>query len=155
MLVVYNVRNMRVLDVIDGQSSLLIEDSTMASSNKFPIQDVIRCHDFFGVKANNSKFHLIGENPTCFTMGNKTIICLDGRDEIRFRNMKNPVNLIILSHADKMDMEALKRVFHPQTVILDGTNPLWKIADIRSRIEALHLQCFSVAEQGAFVLRFS
>lgn len=64
-------------------------------------------------------------------------------------------DIVVASHASTLDFKMLKNTFHPRVIVLDATNPMWKIGHLRRNIEALHLQCFSVTEQGAYMLPLS
>src|SRR5690606_17556050 len=82
---------------------------------------------------------------------NIVLLRIDSSFRLDDENIIKP-NLIILSQNANVDLPELIKKFKPEIMIIDGSNSLWKIAQWKSDCEELHLPCFSVAEDGAFIL---
>jgi competence protein ComEC len=155
LLLVYNIKGASGIEFIDGQNGILFADSALVKSDGMMKQAVGACHDFLRVKKQNAAICNLNEKPKMVKTKKQTILLLDGRNANLLKSDSLSTDIIVVSNASTLDFMMLKNCFHPRVVVLDGTNPMWKIDNLRRKIEALNLQCFSVAEQGAYMLKLS
>ena len=87
-----------------------------------------------------------------FLFLDKKILLIDRPVIFQPQEQKINVDYIIISENPKLDIARLAQVFNCGVFIFDGSNSLWKIAEWKKVCEQLHLRCYSVPEQGAFVL---
>lgn len=152
---VYNLKGLRGIEIIRGRSSVLFADSTLLKPHGLKNKTIVLCHDFFRVKEENTSIFNITDQPKWIQSGKQTILFIDGKSRQCFNNNAMTADIVVASHASTLDFTMLKNAFHPRVIVLDATNPMWKIGRLRRNIEALHLQCFSVTEQGAYILPLS
>jgi competence protein ComEC len=60
------------------------------------------------------------------------------------------VDYLIISGNPKSDLKDILRNINPSIVILDSSNPLWKVKEWMKEAHNLHVQCHSVSISGAF-----
>ena len=65
---------------------------------------------------------------------------------------KIAVDFIVLSKNPSVTITGLTDVFTCRQFVFDPSNPVWKVAKWRQECSRLGIPCFSVADQGAFVL---
>jgi len=61
---------------------------------------------------------------------------------------------LLLSHHPKLSIMQLKDMFVFKMIIFDASNPLWQIQQWKNDCSALTLRCFSVPDQGAYLINF-
>jgi competence protein ComEC len=94
------------------------------------------------------------QNDLFYSFNNKKILIIDNAISFMPANEKINVDYIIISKNPKLYIPQLAQVFNCSQYIFDGSNSLWKIVKWEKDCEQLHLRCYSVPEQGAFVVDF-
>jgi competence protein ComEC len=92
--------------------------------------------------ANN----FIDSNFNCFTIGDAAYCQAFNKTYLRMPK----VDYLLLSHNAKVDLSQLDSTHYPKTIIIDGSNSLWKISQWKTQASALPLRLHITAEQGAW-----
>jgi competence protein ComEC len=74
-------------------------------------------------------------------------------DEINFEALseKIVVDVLLITGNPKVNINDLAQVFHPQMIVMDASNSMWKIAKWQKACETLLLPHYSIPEKGAFI----
>lgn len=62
------------------------------------------------------------------------------------------VDIVILRKDPDIEIQSIVRCFHPDQIIFDPTNTWYHIRKWKEQAEKLSISCYSVTEEGAFVL---
>ena len=151
-LIVYNVPQHQSIDFINGNAYKFIGDSVLLSDGM--LQNFHLKPGRIALQLNNEVDSIpeLHSNSMFYQFGNKKILLIDR--SILFQPVEEKINVdyIIISKNPKLYIPQLAKVFNCQQFIFDGSNPLWKIAKWKKDCEQLHLRCYSVSEQGAFIV---
>ena len=150
-IIVYNVPQHQAIDIIDGHEyhfigdSILLEDGVLQNFHLKPARIALQLNG--RVDSMNSIF----QQSSFYQYGNKKIVLIDEPIVFEPLQQKIDVDMIIISKSPRLYIPQLAAVFNCKQYVFDASNSLWKIAKWQKDCEALHLQCYSIPEQGAFV----
>jgi competence protein ComEC len=82
----------------------------------------------------------------------KRIIMVDSAVYYEPHVNKLKIDLLIISKNPSLRISAIAAAIRPSVVVFDASNSLWKIANWKKECLILALPCFSIPEQGAYVL---
>ncbi|SIO44049.1 ComEC/Rec2 family competence protein [Chitinophaga niabensis] len=82
----------------------------------------------------------------------KRILRLTGRLPDKLPATKMKIDYILLSHNPRVDISCLRDYFIYETIIFDSSNTPFLIRKWKSAAKKLPLRCFSVPDEGAFVV---
>ncbi len=83
---------------------------------------------------------------------NKSIMIVDSEVQFESTINKIKIDVLLICKNPKIQIAEITSSVSPSTVVFDGSNSLWKIAQWKKECEELHLQYFITREQGAFIL---
>ena len=150
VLVVYNIPKSHNIDLIVGKKYIFQSDSNLLT-NKSAL--------FFYVTPTRKYFRVQSDNSTSITNGNNNVILnLYGK---KMAIINSPFNADTLLHVDyllitgnpKFNIIDIKEKIKCQKIIFSASNSLWKISKWKKECDSLHLQCFSLQDDGAFVVK--
>jgi competence protein ComEC len=83
---------------------------------------------------------------------NKKILLID--KAVDFSRLEEKINIdaLIISKNPSLKIASLMDAIRPSMIVFDASNSLWKIAQWKKECLMLALPCFSIPEQGAYVL---
>jgi competence protein ComEC len=150
-LVVYNIPQHQAIDFIYGQSCFfktddaLLKDDLLQNFNLKPARTLYRISSSDTIPP---AFNLSGY----FVFGNKTIIVID--DSWQYHPAAERINadVIIISQNPRLSIEELLLVFNCRQLVLDASNPPWKVNKWKADCQKLRLACHPVVDNGAFVM---
>ncbi len=82
----------------------------------------------------------------------KKILLVDSVLAFQPLTNKLPIDVLIISKNPSLNITDITNTIKPSIIVFDSSNSLWKIAKWKKECLALALPCFSIPEQGAFVL---
>lgn len=82
----------------------------------------------------------------------KKIIMIDTITKFLPLINKIKIDVLLIYKNPKVHIADIVTAVKPNTVVFDGSNSMWKIAQWKKECEELHLPYFITTEQGAFVL---
>ena len=151
-LIVYNVPQHQSIDFINGNAYKFVGDSVLLSDGM--LQNFHLKPGRIALQLNNEVDSIpeLHSNSMFYQYDNKNIMLIDRA--ILFQPAAQKINMdyIIISKNPKLYISQLAKVFNCDQFIFDGSNSLWKIAKWKKDCEQLHLPCYSVPEQGAFIV---
>ncbi|MGX5818328.1 ComEC/Rec2 family competence protein [Chitinophaga lutea] len=142
-LIVYNVPRNTLIEFLDGERSVLAGDSI----------DAVR----FTAPAHLA----LGLSRATFSYTRKRYFVLNNGKRLLILNGRLPrypppapifINYILLTHNPPIDISRLHHFFTYEQLIFDGSNAGFRLREWKNACNALPLRCFSVPDEGAFVV---
>ena len=150
-LIVYNVPQHQSIDFINGNQfkfigdTILLQDGMLQNFHLKPSRIALQ------LNKNVDQLNSLYQHKNFYQYNNSRILIIDNNLSFTPDSQKINVDYIIISKNPKLNISQLTKTFNCTQIIFDGSNSLWKIAKWKKECEELHLQCYSVAEQGAFI----
>ena len=149
---------MSAIDFITAKSNVLLTDTAFAKNESALLFHVK--HNWWDSGINDSKIICDSVNTNSLFIKNniiqfydKKIVLLNKQNEIYGFNktMESPLNIdyLIVSNNPKLKMENVLKVIHPQKIIFDSSNSVYRINKWKEECAANNQNCYSVAESGA------
>jgi competence protein ComEC len=152
-LIVYNVPQYQAIDFIDGNNyqfvgdSALLVDGMLQNFHLKPGRIQMQLN-----KQVDSVKNIFTAQNLFYQFGDKKILLINKPISFVMLQEKINVDIIIISKSPKLYIPQLASVFNCKQIIFDASNSLWKIEKWKKDCEGLHLQNYSVPQQGAFIL---
>ena len=143
-LIMYNTPHRMAIDFIFSNHYVYMGDKN-TNENKMLQQSRQYFHAFHPVLLKNDWV-----NQT-IKFNNKKIIIIDSAFRIERLNQSKTVDILIISNFRNKELKEILSLIHTQLIIFDAANSLWKIAKWKKESSALHLQCFSIPDDGAII----
>ncbi|MEI8052945.1 MAG: ComEC/Rec2 family competence protein [Bacteroidota bacterium] len=151
-IIVYNIPHYRAIDFIRGNEYYFHGDHYLQQSPDLNRFYLIPTRNSIGVNKANNKLPGLGNNNLILSFYNTKIVIVDSTTQLNSDTVNYNTDIAILSNNPKININTIAQKFHPHCIIFDASNSLWKIEKLKKECEALNLPCFSIVEQGAFVL---
>jgi competence protein ComEC len=150
-IIVYNVPSYKAIDFVDGNRYQFVGDDDLARDGL--LQNFHLKPGRISLMLNNKEENLatLYRHNNFYQFHNKRILIIDSAVVYIPLAEKMYVDYIIISKNPKIFISKLAAVFNCNIYIFDASNSLWKIDKWKYGCEELHLQFYSVPEQGAFV----
>jgi competence protein ComEC len=150
-IIVYNVPQHQAIDFITGNEyrflgdSILLEDGVLQNFHLKPARIALQLQ-----KRSDSMQAIFQQRPF-YQFGNKKILVIDKPIWFEKEQQKIDVDLIIISKNPVLSMSRLAAVFNCGQYIFDASNSFWKISQWQQDCNNLHLNYYSVPDNGAYV----
>lgn len=147
-LIVYNVPKYSAMDLIVGRTYAFIGDSALLFDDftrNFHLQPSRVLHRI-------EQKQTIPINCKSFNFGNKQIAEIDSTQSFLPLDVKQKIDLLILSKNPKLYISNLLKTFSVQQIVIDGSVPQWKAKLWKHDCDSFHISCHDVSEKGAFVM---
>ncbi|RPD40238.1 ComEC/Rec2 family competence protein [Chitinophaga barathri] len=146
LLVIYNLPKLTAVEYIEGRKSTLAGDSAglihpqlAASQLELGVKDVVRISYI--------------RDGCLLSAGNKRMLILRGNlQHAPPVSKKIKIDYILFSHNPKVDISRLQEFFIYDQLIFDASNTAFLLRKWKNACNELPLRCFSVPDQGAFVV---
>lgn len=146
-LIVYNTPKHAALDIISGRDYAFLGDSSLlldGFERNFHLQPSRILH-----RVSPQVWQAPRRN---FVLAGKQFLLLDAALPFAAVEPKQQIDVLILSKNPKIYISKLINSFILKQVVIDGSVPAWKAALWKKDCDSLKIPCYSVSEQGAFVL---
>jgi ComEC/Rec2-related protein len=153
-LIVYNVPQLQSIDFINGNAYKFIGDSILLVDGMLQNFHLKPARIALQLNKKIDSLSTLFQNNSFYFFNGKKILLIDNAISFIPANEKINVDYIIISKNPKLYIPQLAQVFNCSQYVFDGSNSLWKIAKWKKDCEQLHLPCYTVPEQGAFVVDF-
>jgi competence protein ComEC len=149
-LIVYHVPKNNCMDIVDGGQYQTISDASL-------LQNKTAQH--FYVAPSRKSFRVIPKSLSPLKIDNNNVILnFYGK---RMAIINSPftcnsllnVDYLMITGNPKMNIRDLADKFNFQKIIFTASNSLWKIDKWKKECDSLHLHCFSLQDDGAFVVK--
>ncbi|MDQ6757088.1 MAG: ComEC/Rec2 family competence protein, partial [Bacteroidota bacterium] len=150
-LIVYNVPQHEAIDFINANEYKFIGDSVLMEEGMLQNFHLKPGRIALQLNKKVDQISPLHRYNNFYQFNDKKILLIDKPIEIEAVQQKINVDYIIISKNPKLYISQLANIFKCDQIIFDGSNSLWKIDKWKKDCEQLHLRCFSVPEEGAFV----
>ena len=146
-LIVYNVPRYQAMDVMDGHQLFFVGDAEVERNQSLYNFHLAPSRIQHRVKPSVKMFQ------KAFDLKGKKILVLDST--VHLKNVHKPVvDVLILSKNPKLYIHQLQQSFRLSQVVIDASVPAWKAALWQKDCDSLQINCYNVAEKGAFVMQW-
>lgn len=145
--IVYNVPKQSALGFVQGRRQQLVADSAALAGKSFhirPSQLLYRVRE-----GNVPAFARRGD---VIQFCNMKMVIVSAALNYQPSSHKLKTDYVLLSHNPPVTISQLKEQFEFSMVIIDASNQQKRIQNWKNDCKALTLRCFSVPDEGAFVL---
>ena len=143
-IIMYNTPHRMAIDFIFSNQYVYLGDKNI-HENKMLQQSRQYFHAYHPIFLKNDWVNQRIE------FNNKKIMIIDSTFRIERLNQSKTVDILIISNFKNKELKEILSLIHTQLIIFDAANSLWKIAKWKKECSALHLQCFSIPEEGAII----
>jgi competence protein ComEC len=151
-IIVYNVPQHQAIDFVMGNTyqfigdSILLQDGLLQNFHLKPGRISLQ----LTTKVDSLK-QLFHQN-IFYKFLQKKILLINNEIAVEKPAVKIDIDLIVISKNAKMQIIELYNIFNCKQIVFDASNSLWKITQWKKQCEELHLQCYSVSDEGAYIV---
>jgi len=150
VLVVYNIPKSHNIDLIVGNRYSFQSDRNLLT-NKSALNFYIKpTRKYFRVQSNKTISLTNGNNNVILNFCGKKIAIINSPLII---NSTLCVDYLLIKGNPKFNIIDITEKIKCQKIIFAASNSLWKISKWKKECDSLHLHCFSVQDDGAFVVK--
>jgi competence protein ComEC len=151
MMIVYNVPAYTAVDIIQERRLRFAGDTGLLHNKALAERYLQPSRQQYLLDDGNAFGGLTGG---FISFGNKRLVIIDSTWRPFIPLKKFHTDYLLLSHHPKLSIMQLKDMFVFKMIIFDASNPLWQIQQWKNDCSALTLRCFSVPDQGAYLINF-
>lgn len=145
-IIIYNIPRQQAIDFVQGNLYRFVGDSIRDERFHLrPARIALRLHhpmrQLPGLQEYGSAFQLV----------KRRLVIVEQLPDGNPPEQPVRADYILLSRYPDVEIETLLRYYRFRWIVIDATNPLWKIEQWKQDCERLHLQCHPVTEKGAFL----
>jgi competence protein ComEC len=145
-LVVYNVPQHRAIDFISGSNYFFDGDEGLEKFYLDPARNLYRA-------THADSLPQLQQYGNCFLFNHKRIIVIDRHTRLPDKAEKIRADVVIITQNPRLYLTDLVKTIDCSQLVTDGSNPVWKVNKWRAEAAKLRLSCFSVVDNGAFVMK--
>ena len=150
-IIIYNVPQHKAVDFIYKDQHYFVGDSILQVDGV--LQNFHLKPARVALQLNPSAvFTDIIHNGMYWQYAGKKCLFIDSAIILAPLAQKINVDILLISKNPKIKIADIVTAVKPSIVILDASNSLWKIENWKKECEQLLLRCYSVPDQGAFIL---
>jgi competence protein ComEC len=150
-IIVYNVPQRQGIDFIKGRKYHFTGDSDLLADD-FPRNFHLKPSRILHRAAPGGLPNDYRRKEKCISFSGKKIVLLDSAVTLQKREMKQRVDLLVISRNPKIYISRLSAAFDIRQIVFDGSVPAWKAKHWKKECDSLRIPCFDVNEKGAFVM---
>lgn len=149
-LIVYNVPRHQAVDIIGGRYYYFMGDSMLQSSTVLQSAYLAPSRILFQVKPvllpamDMRRQHSM-------VIGGRRILFISGPIATQ-EGMAVQADCVVLSGNPGIRISELVHAVNCTLLVLDSSNPLWKVNKWKAECRQYNIRCYAVAEKGAFIL---
>ncbi|RYG34189.1 MAG: hypothetical protein EOO01_32490, partial [Chitinophagaceae bacterium] len=148
-LIVYNIAKMTAMELIEGRYSVFAGDS-----------EVIKSESIFRFNIAPSRtYHRIRSVYLPAVDGDETLLLSSPKGIIAMARgpvyMPSQVHILVISGNPRGSLRDLLTGLMPGIVVFDSSNPGWRVKSWKQDCVEMNLNCYSVADEGAFVMNLN
>ena len=151
-IIVYNVSHHTGIDFISGNKYWFTGDDTLRADAAMQNFNLKPARVSIQASLSNDTLSGIYHTGNLWQFGNRKIMLIDSAVSFEPLLKKIEIDFMLISHNPKIRLANIITAVSPAVVIIDASNSLWKIGQLKKECSVLHLRCYTVSEQGAFVL---
>jgi len=154
ILIVYNIPFQQSIDFIEGNKYFFKGDSALNGEGFAQNFHLKPSRTAYQLVHNDSLPSLI-YNQECYVFNSRRVMVVESPLPEITSQEKIDVDVIIISKSPKLSIADLNDCFNCKQIVVDASNPLWKISKWKVECDALEIPCHVVSENGAFVMNMN
>ena len=154
MIIVYNTPRQKSIDFI-YQNQCYFKGEDSVEKKGIYLYTLKPSRQFFRIEKVSKNLPELFHAGCLWSYGGTRWMILDSSCTFKTNAPKTNVAVLLLSNNAPVSLHEIYSFVLPAMVVMDASNKSWRIARWKKECEDLHLPCFSVADQGAFVVRLS
>ncbi|GAA0532662.1 ComEC/Rec2 family competence protein [Chitinophaga japonensis] len=151
-LVIYNVPGYTAMDVVAGRHCRFAGDTALLRNAALRKRYLQPARLLYGAK--DATLPALQQQEGFISIGRKRLVVVDSTWRACAPVKKFCTDYILLSHHPRLSIMQLKDMFDFKMIIFDASNPFWQVQQWKSECSVLTLRCFSVPDQGAYLINF-
>ncbi len=151
-IIVYNVSRYTAVDFISGNKYWFTGDDALTVDGALQNFNLKPARVSMQVALSNDTIPGIHTAGGILQFGNRKIMLADTTISFEPFPKKIEIDILLISHNPKIKLANIVLAVTPAIVVIDASNSLWKIGQLKKECSGLHLRCYTVSEQGAFIL---
>ncbi len=151
-VIIYNIPAYTAVDVLTGYAAQFVGDTTVLHTTALRQRYLQPARLLY--RASEGDARGVTRKGAFISLGTKRLVVIDNTWHARRPAKKIQVDYILLSHHPKLTISQLKDMFTCKMIIFDASSPFWQIQRWKNDCSALTLRCFSVPDQGAYLINF-
>jgi competence protein ComEC len=151
-MIVYNVSAYTAVDVIASRQLLFVGDTALLHNKAARERSLEPARMRY--RAAPGRPGVVKREGPFICAGTTRMVIVDSSWRYFVPGKKFRTDYILLSHHPKLNIMQLKDMFVFKMIIFDASNPFWQIQQWKNECSALTLRCFSVPDQGAYLINF-
>ena len=150
-IVVYHSPRYMAADFILGKHYLFLGDSAL-DKNELLRNYVLRpSRIFWGATSAVSSADVFKPEKVIYGFCGKRLAIISDERNFEALSKRIAIDVLLITGNPKLNINDLAQVFHPQMIVMDASNSMWKIAKWQKACETLLLPHYSITEKGAFI----
>jgi len=150
-LIVYNVPRHQAIDLISGTNFKFVGDSVLRKDAMLQNFHLKPGRIAMQLDKESDTINAIFHQKIFYRFGNKRIIIIDEPISISPLPHKIDIDLMIISKNPGLSISALARTFNCKLFVFDASNSFYRIEKWQKECNSLHLESYSIPEEGAFI----
>ncbi len=151
-IIVYHVPKQSALDFIFRNKYVFYGDSILQKEGLLQNFHLKPARISMQLDKKEEKLNSLQHHQNFWRFFDKKIMMIDTTVIYKKLTHKINVDILIISKNPNVKISSITAAIKPSIIVFDSSNSLWKIANWKKECLALALPCFSIPEQGAFVL---
>lgn len=151
-IVVYNVPNFRAIDIIEGRQFLFVGDDTLTKAGFLQNFHIKPSRILHRISAKQH-LHSFVVNNNFIGFGDRLIALVD-KPLASKATQPLSVETVVLSKNPKLSLQQLTQHFAFKHLVIDGSNPFWKVEQWKQQAVTLNIKPHITATDGAFEMNF-
>ncbi|MEO6491160.1 MAG: ComEC/Rec2 family competence protein [Ferruginibacter sp.] len=151
-LIIYNIPRSTAIDFVFQNRYYFLGDSLLQKAGLLQNFHLKPARIALQLNTFDDRLRNLTHSKNYWRFFDKKIMLIDSAVTYQPVLQKIPIDILIISRNAAIKISGLTKTLKPAIIVFDSSNSLWKIANWKKECIALDLQCFSVPQQGAFVI---
>lgn len=150
-IIVYHIQGYTAIDFIHGKQFLCVGDDAILKKGFLQNFHLKASRIQHGLSWNPSLSYL-HQTENSFSFGNMRFVKYNGEPLPHGITKSVSIDVLLIGKGAKAKLADLIKIYSPKWVVMDGSNPSWRVQRWQKEAMQLNIKVFSTAQQGAFVL---
>jgi len=150
-IIVYHIPGHTTIDFIHGKQFFCVGDEAILKKGFLQSFHLKSSRIQHGLSWNPSLPHL-QQNENWFSFDNMRLVHYKGEPLPSDIKKTVPIDVLLIGKGAKAKLADLIKIYSAKWVVMDGSNPGWRVQRWQKEAKQLNIKVFSTAQQGAFVL---
>ena len=146
LLTIYNIPKYTVLEVSEGATTTCFVD-TGFTTKSFPYSFHLKPAHVI----NRTEGLTYVDLPNYMVINNIRLAIINRHIKANSQFATVPTDIVLVSHNPGIPLQQLVKLFHCKTIVIDGSNSMWKTQQMTNESRELHLPLYKTQSNGAFI----